>query len=67
MLAVPPYALLLFALAVPLPVPLDLPAALLSGGSLEVFTVCWATTMRRKYRPGNSPAPPPATPSAASP
>ncbi len=43
MLAVPPYALLLFALAVP---------ALLSGGSLEVFTVCWATTMQQEIPPG---------------
>jgi hypothetical protein len=51
MLSVPPYSLLLFALAVPLPVPLDLAAALLAGGSLEVFTVCWATTMQLEVPP----------------
>ena len=51
MLSVPAYSLLLFALAVPLPVPLDLAAALVAGGSLEVFTVCWATTMQQEIRP----------------
>lgn len=52
MLSVPAYSLLLFALAVPLPVPLDLAAALVAGGSLEVFTVCWATTMQQEVPPG---------------
>jgi hypothetical protein len=50
-LAVPAYSLLLFALAVPLPVPLDLAAALVAGGSLEVYTVCWATTMQQEIPP----------------
>ena len=48
MLSVPAYSLLPLALAVPLPVPLDLAAALVAGGSLEVFTVCWATTMQQE-------------------
>jgi predicted MFS family arabinose efflux permease len=52
MLSVPAYSLLLFALAVPLSVPLDLAAALVSGGSLEVFAVCWATTMQQEIPPG---------------
>jgi MFS family permease len=51
MLSVPAYSLLLFALAVPLPVPLDLVAALAAGGSLEVFTVCWATTLQQEIPP----------------
>jgi predicted MFS family arabinose efflux permease len=51
MLSVPAYSLLLFALAVPLPVPLDLAAALAAGGSLEVFTICWATTMQQEVAP----------------
>ena len=51
MLSVPAYSLLLFALAVPLPVPLDLGAALAAGGSLEVFTVCWATTLQQEIPP----------------
>ena len=51
MLSVPAYSLLLFALAVPLPVPLDLAAALAAGGSLEVFTICWATTMQQEVPP----------------
>jgi MFS family permease len=51
MLSVPAYSLLLFALAVPLSVPLDLGAALAAGGSLEVFTVCWATTLQQEIPP----------------
>jgi MFS family permease len=51
LLSVPAYSLLLFALAVPLPVPLDLAAALVAGGSLEVFTVCWATTLQQEIPP----------------
>ena len=35
----------------PLPVPLDLGAALAAGGSLEVFTVCWATTLQQEIPP----------------
>jgi hypothetical protein len=49
--SIPAYSLLLFALAVPLPVPLDLGAALAAGGSLEVFTVCWATTLQQEIPP----------------
>jgi MFS family permease len=51
LLSVPAYSLLLFALAVPLSVPLDLLAALAAGGSLEVFTVCWATTLQQEIPP----------------
>jgi MFS family permease len=51
MLSIPAYSLLLFALAVPLPVPLDLTAALVAGASLEVFTVCWATTLQQEIPP----------------
>ena len=51
MLSIPAYSLLLFALAVPLPVPLDLGAALAAGASLEVFTVCWATTLQQEIPP----------------
>ena len=51
MLSVPAYSLLIFALAAPLPVPLDLVAALVAGGSLEVFTVCWATTLQQEIPP----------------
>jgi MFS family permease len=52
LLSIPAYALLLFALAVPLPVPVDLGAALVAGGSLEVFTVCWASTLQQEIPPG---------------
>lgn len=52
MLAVPAYSLLLFALAVPLPLAPDAVAALIAGGSLEVLTVCWATTMQQEIPPG---------------
>jgi MFS family permease len=51
LLSIPAYSLLLFALAVPLPVPLDLGAALAAGGSMEVFTVCWATTLQQEIPP----------------
>jgi hypothetical protein len=52
MLSVPAYSLLLFALVVLLPAPSDLAAALVADGSLEVFTVCWASTMRQGIPPG---------------
>jgi MFS family permease len=52
MASVPAYSLLLFALAVPLSVPLDLGAALVAGGSLEVFTVCWASTLQQEIPSG---------------
>ena len=32
----------------PLPLAPDVTAALLAGASLEVFTVCWATTMQEE-------------------
>ena len=51
LLSIPAYSLLLFALAVPLPVPLDVGAAVAAGGSLEVFTVCWATTLQQEIPP----------------
>jgi len=42
------FALLLFALAVPLPVPLVAAAAVLTGICLEIFSVCWMTTMQQE-------------------
>jgi MFS family permease len=51
MLALPPYSLLLFALAVPLAVPLDLAVAALAGGCVEVFSVSWATAMQQEIPP----------------
>jgi len=51
MLAVPAYSLLLFALAAPLPVTPDMAAGLLAGASLEVLTVCRATTMQQEIPP----------------
>src|ERR1035438_6218375 len=50
-LSVPAFSLFLFALAVPLAVPLVAAAALLAGGSLEVFAVNWATTMQQETPP----------------
>lgn len=52
MLSVPAYSVLLFALAVPLAEPLDVAAAILAGGCLEVFSVSWATTMQQEIPPG---------------
>jgi MFS family permease len=49
--SVPAFAVLLFALAVPLAVPLDAAAALIAGGSVEVFTVSWATTLQQEIPP----------------
>jgi MFS family permease len=51
MLSVPAFSLLLFALAVPLPVPLDLAAATLAGGCLEVLSISWATTLQQEIPP----------------
>jgi MFS family permease len=51
MLSIPAYSVLLFALAVPLPVPLDMAAAVLAGGCLELFSVSWATTMQQEIPP----------------
>lgn len=42
------FALLLFALAVPLPVPLVAGAAVITGICLEIFSVCWMTTMQQE-------------------
>jgi hypothetical protein len=49
--SLPAFSLALFALAVPLTVPLDIAAAVLAGGCLEVFTVSWATTMQQEIPP----------------
>jgi hypothetical protein len=51
-LSVPVFALLPFALAVPLSVPLVAVAALLAGSSSAVFGVNWATTMQQEIPPG---------------
>ena len=51
MLSVPAFSLVLFALAVPLAVPLDVAAAALAGACLEVFTVSWATTLQQEIPP----------------
>ncbi|HEX4063039.1 MAG TPA: MFS transporter [Streptosporangiaceae bacterium] len=51
-LAVPAYSVFLFALAIPLAVPLIAAAALLSGGCLTLFGVNWATTMQQEIPPG---------------
>jgi MFS family permease len=42
------YALLLFALAVPVPLLPLMAVAILAGGGGEVFNVCWATTMQQE-------------------
>lgn len=51
MLSVPTFSLVLFALAAPLAVPLDMAAAVLAGGCVEVFSVSWATTMQQEIPP----------------
>jgi MFS family permease len=51
-LSVPAIAVFLFALAVPLTVPLIAAAAFVSGGCLEVFAVNWTTTMQQEIPPG---------------
>jgi MFS family permease len=50
-LSVPAFAMFLFALAVPLSVPLLAATAFLMGGCLEVFSVNWATTMQQEIPP----------------
>jgi MFS family permease len=50
-LSVPVFAIFLFTLAVPLPVPLLAVTAFLMGGCLEVFSVNWATTMQQEIPP----------------
>jgi MFS family permease len=47
-MSLPAFSLLLFALAVPLPVPLTITASVLAGGCVEVFTVNWATTLQQE-------------------
>jgi MFS family permease len=51
MLSVPAYSLLLLVLAVPLVVQLDMAAAIVAGGCLEVLSVNWATTMQQEIPP----------------
>jgi len=48
---VPAFAVLMFALAVPLAVPLDAAAALFAGGCAEIFVVNWTTTMQQEIPP----------------
>jgi MFS family permease len=50
-LSVPALSLVLFALAIPLAVPLIAAAALAAGGCLEVFEVNWATAMQQEIPP----------------
>jgi Major Facilitator Superfamily len=47
-LSVPALAMLLFALAVPLSVPLTAATAMLAGAFLEIFSVSWTTTMQQE-------------------
>jgi MFS family permease len=51
-LSVPAFSVFLFALAVPLAVPLVAVSALLAGGCMTVFGVNWATTMQQEIAPG---------------
>jgi MFS family permease len=51
MLSVPAFSAIEFALAVPLAVPLDVAAALFSGGCLEVLEICWVTTLQQEIPP----------------
>jgi hypothetical protein len=51
LLAIPPYALLLFALAVPLPLPFDITAAVIAGACVEVYSVNWATALQQEIPP----------------
>lgn len=50
-LAVPFLAVFLFALAIPLAVPLVTAAAVLAGGGMSVFGVNWATTLQQEIQP----------------
>jgi MFS family permease len=50
-LSLPAFSLLLFALAVPLTIPLDIAAAITAGGCVEVFSVGWATAMQQEIPP----------------
>lgn len=50
-LSVPAFSALLFALAVPLAVPLDITASFFAGGCLEVFGVSWTTILQQEIPP----------------
>lgn len=50
-LSVPAFSAVLFALAVPLAVPLDLTASFCAGACLEVFGVSWTTTLQQEIPP----------------
>lgn len=50
-LSIPVYSILLFALAVPLTVPLIAAAALIAGTCLEVLEVNWTTTVQQEIPP----------------
>jgi MFS family permease len=50
-LSVPAFSAVLFALAVPLAVPLDLAASFFAGGCLEVFGVSWTTILQQEIPP----------------
>ncbi len=50
-LSVPAFAAVLFALAVPLAVPLDIAASFFAGACLEVFGVSWTTVLQQEIPP----------------
>ena len=52
LLFVPAFSALFWALAVPLPAAPDIAVSFLAGGCLEVFEVCWATTLQQQI-PGD--------------
>jgi MFS family permease len=50
-LSVPAFSVVLFALAVPLAVPLDIMASFFAGACLEVFGVSWTTVLQQEIPP----------------
>jgi MFS family permease len=50
-LSVPAFSAVLFALAVPLAVPLDITASIFAGACLEVFEVSWTTILQQEIPP----------------
>jgi MFS family permease len=50
-LSVPAFSAVLFALAVPLAVPLDITASFFAGACLEVFGVSWTTILQQEIPP----------------
>jgi MFS family permease len=50
-LSVPAFSAVLFALAVPLEVPLDIVASFFAGGCLEIFGVSWTTILQQEIPP----------------